>query len=140
MEMKCLPLRTALALVTISALALFGCQSKRPENVLSLNSSLRIPEAQIAQAISSAHAGDSDAAFRLFQHYHYIEHNRASALVWLTKAAELGHSVAQYSLGQEYSGAFHPEMKDLPEARFWLQKAAANGVKEAEEKLRQLPK
>jgi len=134
------PILGGFALVLVLLFVLSACQTKRPKNVLPINYSLRIPEDQIAEMVANAQACDKDAAFKLFEHYHYIENERSAAMAWLTKAAELGHTAAQYNLGNIYSGAFEPDSKDLPKARFWLQQAAANGENAAETKLQELAK
>jgi len=47
-------------------------------------------------------AGDGAAAFRLYQYYWIARRDRAEAMQWLIKAADLGHDVARYNLAYEY--------------------------------------
>lgn len=61
--------------------------------------------------------------------------NDKKALYYFTKAAELGNCEAQFSLGQMYYQG-DGVVKNLEKALSWFKKAAAQGVTEAEQYLR----
>jgi hypothetical protein len=52
------------------------------------------------------------------------------AAEWLRKAAEQGHAIAQFNLGEVYANG-HGVPKDLTEAHAWYQVAVATGSKDA---------
>lgn len=55
-----------------------------------------------------------------------VEENAAKAVEYMTTAAEIGFSYAQYKLGCYYLYAYGLE-KDLELAKYWLEKARENG-------------
>lgn len=83
-----------------------------------------------------ARAGDSNAAFTLYQHYSFVVLDTPKGKYWLRRAAKLNHVTAQYNLGVSYATSEHPNFKD---ARHWLQKAAQNGSEEARATLEKIP-
>ena len=98
-------------------------------------------------------AGDPDAQFLLGRHYDRRYSNEATrwyqlaaeqgyhvgsgvpqddsqSVAWLNKAADLGHTEAQYAMAVRYfNGTGVPQ--DYLHARYWCMKAAENGVDEA---------
>ena len=87
-----------------------------------------------------AEQGDADAQFMLAKHFalvakvlgeKYAEKYNAGAVQWYRKAAELGHSEAQYNLGICYSVGTGV-VKDEAEAVKWYLKAAEQGFAKAQ--------
>ena len=74
--------------------------------------------------------------------YYYgrgVTQNYYEAVKWYRKAAEQGHSIAQYGLGTcYYSGKGVP--KDKLAATKWFKKAAAQGSPQAKSMLKKLKK
>lgn len=91
------------------------------------------PEEQ-EKLLSKAEAGDAEAALRLSRYYSFIRLDREKGRHWLTRAAQGGHVLAQYSLAV----ALRSEGKDLSEAAHWAAEALRNGDEEAGELLRQI--
>ncbi|APZ97354.1 hypothetical protein BWQ93_01740 [Sphingopyxis sp. QXT-31] len=54
------------------------------------------------ERLEATAAGDSAAAFRLYQYNWIARRDRGTAMQWLTTAADLGHDVARYNLAYEY--------------------------------------
>lgn len=63
--------------------------------------------------------GDAVAAFRLFEHFAFAARDDVAARLWLRRAAEMGHIVAQYNLG-----AALVDEGESREAAQWLTRAA----------------
>jgi TPR repeat protein len=61
--------------------------------------------------------------------YKFID--RPTALKILNQTAEQGVAPAQYALGHSYMQTTDDQRKDLTLARYWLEKAAAQGMREA---------
>jgi hypothetical protein len=68
---------------------------------------------------------------------HAIPVDRIKAEHWFRAAAERGHGQAQLMLAR-YLPAGASGRKDLQQARDWLERAAAQGVAEAEAELTEL--
>ena len=62
---------------------------------------------------------------------YYKQNNAREAFNWLLKAAEAGHSNAQYYLGTLYALLDNGVPNDEKQAFYWLDKAALNGNKDA---------
>jgi len=65
--------------------------------------------------------------------------SRPDALRMLERSAEAGVSVSQYSLGHSYLEDNEDHSKDLKRARYWLAKAAAQGLPQAMTDLASIP-
>ena len=83
------------------------------------------------------------AYFRLFFFYKFgrggVEQNDVEANGWLVKAAMNNVPPAQFLLGLAYdNGDGVPQ--DHEKALYWIRKAAANGLQEAKEKLKEMEK
>ncbi|HSR64250.1 MAG TPA: tetratricopeptide repeat protein [Xanthomonadaceae bacterium] len=87
-----------------------------------------------ALLLQAANAGNGIARYQtailtLRNGYKFIE--RPTALAMLKRCAEQGIAPAQYALGHAYLQTTDDQRQDLALARYWLQKAAAQGVQEA---------
>lgn len=84
--------------------------------------------------LQAANAGNGIANYQvailtLRNGYKFIE--RPTALKILTRTAEQGVAPAQYALGHSYMQTTEDQRKDLTLARYWLEKAAAQGMEQA---------
>lgn len=84
----------------------------------------------------AAEKGDAQAAFRLSQYYGIAKNDLDMQLVWLRRAAELGHPSGQYNLG--YLLVYDPRLRNLDEADRWLKKAAVTARAQRDRKLQQM--
>ncbi len=85
-------------------------------------------------AARAAAKGDAAAHYQLALAYQRDgDAERSHALQ--VRAAELGHPLAQFQLGQKYEKGDHVE-KDLPTAMIWYQKAADRGNVLAKERIK----
>lgn len=75
-------------------------QSISPASMLSAATEFGLYRDEIG-ALTAKAATDKDAAFRLYQFYWIAKRDRAEAMKWLNKAAELGNDVARYNLAYE---------------------------------------
>jgi TPR repeat protein len=64
--------------------------------------------------------------------------DHAAAQKWFAAAAKSGHGQAQLMLGRYLARGTGGE-RSLPEGRLWLERAAAQGITEAEDDLAELP-
>lgn len=69
--------------------------------------------------------------------FHFMK--KTDALVLLKRSAEAGVSAAQYSLGHSYLVGTEEHGKDLKQARYWLEKAAAQNLPQAMADLATMP-
>lgn len=77
-------------------------QSINPTSALSAAVAFGLYRDEI-ELLEAAAANDGGvAAFRLYQYHWIVRRDRAEAMQWLTKAADLGHDVARYNLAYEY--------------------------------------
>jgi TPR repeat protein len=84
--------------------------------------------------LQAANAGNGIANYQvailtLRNGYKFID--RPTALKILNRTAEQGVAPAQYALGHSYMQTTDDQRKDLTLARYWLEKAAAQGMREA---------
>lgn len=79
---------------------------------------------EMAELIQKANDGDGEACFKLSKYYKFANKNEEQMLRWLTRAAELGHVIAQYNLGYYY---IFGSVTDHQQAIFWLRKSADKG-------------
>ncbi len=92
---------------------------------------------------SAANAGDRDAMYQLAQRYERgrgVKKDPALALQWYTKAGDAGLAAAQYTLGETYEKGRLGVTKDKAKALEWYRKAAAQGNKDAADKVKDLAK
>src|SRR5678815_3092634 len=85
---------------------------------------------KLREIVDQAIAGDAgaqDTVGQLFHHGIEVERNPAEALRWFKLAAEQGHAVGQ----RHVAIALERDNRELPDARKWLERAAANGDVEA---------
>ena len=101
------------------------------QSIQSTNLDAKAAQALREQAVGlleHAHAnGRADAAAELGSAYLYgrgVERNAATAITWLTKAADAKHRVASYTLGYQYLNAPQGQGYDAAKARHYLQQAA----------------
>ena len=80
--------------------------------------------------LKPAEHGDISAQWGLGYCY-YKQNNAREAFNWLSKAAEAGHSNAQYYLGTLYTMHLDGIPHDSKMAFYWLDKAALNGNQDA---------
>jgi hypothetical protein len=86
----------------------------------------------------AANRGDIEAAERLWFYFDVWRRKPNRASYWMRRAAELGSTGAQFSLGVELLA--HPERGQLGEGERWLRKAAAAGDEDAQWQLDELGK
>lgn len=92
---------------------------------------------------SAATGGDRDAMYQLAQRYERgrgVKKDQAKALEWYTKAGDAGLASAQYTLGETYEKGRLGVAKDKAKALEWYRKAAAQGNKDAADKVKDLAK
>jgi TPR repeat protein len=119
-------------LLAICCLALSPSQAIEQQRVKQpsyLNSDAWIPMAERPKLEAKALAGDGDAAIKLATFYELIPMSDKDGTYWYTIAAEDGSPVGEYNLGFMLSngGRDYNNMRAI----FWLNKAKADGVKEA---------
>jgi hypothetical protein len=69
--------------------------------------------------------GSAEAAFQLSNHYFMVELNNDAGLIWLRKAAEMGHIIAAYNMYVHLTNFVNkPDVASKVEAMKWLEKAA----------------
>src|SRR5258708_4570315 len=124
--------------ILLLAIAMVACRSQQKPAVYPTIYSLILTDTQVADFTEKASHGDGDAAFKLSQFYFMVKLERDTGLKWLTKAAECGHTIAQYNMGFCYDGKTYPDLTDIKKAKYWYQRAADNGHKEAKLRLEEL--
>jgi hypothetical protein len=70
-----------------------------------------------------------DAGGGMVRRYNYL--SRPAALAMLQRSAEAGMAASQYALGHSYLVGSEEHGKDAAQARYWLQKAAAQHLAQA---------
>ena len=101
------------------------------------NESLVLSDAQIKALEPQALKGSAEAAERLCDFYDFIRNDYAESMFWAQIAAENGGHINEYNYGFMLRG--DPNPRNQQRARFWLERAAKNGDKKAEELLKKLP-
>lgn len=96
--------------------------------------SYALTDAQRAELITKAEAGDAEAAFRLSLYYTFTSSDDVQRIRWLTIAAKAGHVVAQHNLAYD----LYMSGKDLAEAAHWAAESAKNGNAEAGDLLKEI--
>jgi TPR repeat protein len=92
---------------------------------------------------SAANGGDRDAMYQLATRYDRgrgVKKDAALALQWYTRAGDAGLLSAQLALGEIYEKGRLGVTKDKAKALDWYRKAAAQGSKDAADKVRDLSK
>ena len=92
---------------------------------------------------SAAAGGDRDAMYQLGTRYERgrgVKKDQALAVQWYTKAGDAGLASAQYTLGEIWEKGRLGVTKDKARALEWYRKAAAQGNKDAVEKVKDLSK
>ena len=91
--------------------------------------------------LEAAKTGDANAFYYLGEIFYNggnsIERNYSEAFKFYQRAANSGHSIAQYKLGVMYRSGYGCE-KNLSQAKEWFRKSAAQGYSKAEETLKKL--
>lgn len=97
-----------------------------------------LTEHQIKLLEDMALRGSPGAAFRLFLCYEKYEYKKdhSKSLYWVRIAAQNGHPQGEYNYGLKLKD--DPDPKNRLRAGFWLQRAAKQGVKEAEALLKEI--
>lgn len=104
-----------------------------------LNEPFNLTSKQEKQAIDAANKGDAAAAYKLSLFYGLVlsKTHKEESVIWLKRAAKLGHVKAQYGLAVDYeNGGF--VTKDLTLARYWYEQAASQGDQHAVDRLKEL--
>ena len=96
--------------------------------------SFALTDAQRAELVTKAEAGDAEAAFRLSLYYTFASSDDVQRTRWLTAAAKAGHVVAQHNLAYD----LYMSGKDLAEAAHWAAESAKNGNAEAGDLLKEI--
>ena len=96
--------------------------------------SFALTDAQRAELVAKAEAGDAEAAFRLSLYYTFASSDDVQRTRWLTVAAKAGHVVAQHNLAYD----LYMSGKDLAEAAHWAAESAKNGNAEAGDLLKEI--
>jgi TPR repeat protein len=92
---------------------------------------------------SAAAGGDREAMYQLAMRYERgrgVKKDQALAVQWYTKAGDAGLASAQYTLGEIWEKGRLGVTKDKARALEWYRKAAAQGNKDAADKVRDLSK
>jgi hypothetical protein len=92
---------------------------------------------------SAANGGDREAMYQLATRYERgrgVKKDASLALQWYTKAGDAGLLSAQLALGEIYEKGRLGVTKDKAKALDWYRKAAAQGSKDAADKVRDLSK
>lgn len=92
---------------------------------------------------AAATGGDRDAMYQLATRYERgrgVKKDETQALQWYTKAGDAGLLSAQLALGEIYEKGRLGVTKDKAKALDWYRKAAAQGSKDAADKVRDLSK
>ena len=92
---------------------------------------------------SAANGGDREAMYQLATRYERgrgVKKDATLALQWYTKAGDAGLLSAQLALGEIYEKGRLGVTKDKAKALDWYRKAAAQGSKDAADKVRDLSK
>ena len=92
---------------------------------------------------SAATGGDREAMYQLATRYERgrgVKKDATQALQWYTKAGDAGLLSAQLALGEIYDKGRLGVTKDKAKALDWYRKAAAQGSKDAADKVRDLSK
>jgi TPR repeat protein len=123
-----------------------GCRPSSEETAKSsegraMNTSFILEDAELKRQERAGASGDAKAAFRVSEHYGLGLGNVPAQKLWLQRAAERGHTIAQYNLG-----AILYFEKDFDEAKKWLEAAEASAAasgdaetrREAEQLLRSI--
>jgi hypothetical protein len=89
----------------------------------------------------AANGGDREAMYQLaidYEHGHGVKKDETAAAQWYAHAADAGHPLAQYALGEAYEKGHLGLNKDKAKALDWYRKAAAQGNKDAADKVHDL--
>src|SRR5262249_29289095 len=89
------------------------------------------------KAAGKGHSGAMFALGAMHAGGHNLPVNRTASQRWFRAAAELGHGHAQLMLGRYLSSGVAGQ-HDPAQARFWLERALAQGVSEAQPDLAEL--
>ena len=89
---------------------------------------------QIAAFFEETANNEKEHAKLWFKYLDGVEENPELAVIWMRKAAEQGHSWAEYNLGVFYEIGYGVE-KDRKEAMSWLIKSANHGNSMAADRL-----
>jgi uncharacterized protein len=94
--------------------------------------------ALFTKAAEAGHVGAMFASGAMLGGGHDVPVDRSQAQIWYRSAAERGHPYAQMMLGRfllrNVAGEHNPT-----EARYWLERAAAQGLQDARNDLAGLP-
>lgn len=96
--------------------------------------SYALTDAQRADLVAKAEAGDAEAAFRLSLYYTFVSSDDDQRIRWLSIAAKGGHVVAQHNLAYD----LYMNGKDLAEAAHWAAESLKNGNSDAGDLLKEI--
>ena len=102
------------------------------ENAVCVSCVWLVDDRTLSQLMQKTDRGDAEAAFRISLHFSSAD-NPQQYQAWARRAAELGHAIAQYNVW--FSLRESAACPDRLEALAWLEKSAAQGAREATEKL-----
>ncbi len=116
-----------------------GFATEAKEKLVRLGDGYALSDDEVKIMTDKALKGDPESAFRLSLYYEFAKRNHTESDFWLKISAENGHPVGQYNLG---IGLLldDPDPRNRQRARFWIERAAANGNSRAKERLKNLPK
>lgn len=88
---------------------------------IATSSTFRLNKKTIQSFVKEAKAGSAEAAFKLYQHYDFVDLDQRNGEKWLKMAAGYNHPIAQYNLAARYL-----MQKRLKDAMTWALKAKEN--------------
>ena len=112
------------------------CQNK--EKVVRMGEVYNLCDSEVKVLETKALRGSGESAFRLSLYYDVYKRDLKEATFWTMIAAENGHRMGEYNYGFRLNEESDP--RERMRAEFWLKRAAAKGVKEAKDLLKELKK
>ena len=120
----------------MTILLLCNCCSKDDSEVGFDNQTFVLSPDSIVIFEKEAKSGNPDAARKLALYYLYVKLDQKKAFFWNEKAAENGHTIAQFEVGRDYATGDNPlKIKDFRKAKYWLKNSAQKGDTQAKEYL-----
>ncbi|MGM8225908.1 hypothetical protein ACSV5M_04965 [Cellvibrio sp. ARAG 10.3] len=102
--------------------------SESDEHPQSTMTTFFLEEKEISRLIEEAKVGNSESAFRIYQHYELSVRDEVKSQQWEQASAVLGHKIAQYNIALNFY-----EKGMLGFSLFWCDIAKNNGHSKAHE-------